>query len=187
MVYRDPRSGRQLGEALRDWREASGVTLAQAAEHCGVSVTHLLDVENGNCGPSAAVLRNLSTICRSVPSIEREGWATVLAWLRVFNESQATTNRERLGIVANSIRQMRGLESTDRVRMRDVEGDIVVSMLDTDRSDKSGLILDVMATFGLSSAESGEMISASLRRLERRRTAHAPIASRIAADAVAAS
>ena len=183
MVYRDPRSGRQLGEALREWREASGVTLAQAAEQCGVPVTHLVEIENGNCGPSADVLRNLSWICHAAPSIEREGWATVLAWLRVFNESKASTNRERLDIVARSLRQMRGLGPTDRVRMRDVEGDIVVSMLDTDQSD---LFVDVMGAFGLSSTETREFISASLRRLERRRTAQAPIVSRIVAGASAA-
>lgn len=183
MVYRDPRSGRQLGEALREWREVNEVTLADTAQRCGESITHLLDIENGNCGPSGDILRAYAETCPISPPGHQEGWRTVIAWLQVFRRSHATTNRQRLDIVAESLRVLRNLGPGECVRMRDVEGDIVVSLLDTEQPN---LMVDVMGALGLSSSETHEFISASLRRLERRRSAKTPITRRVVAGPDAA-
>lgn len=178
MIYTDPRTGSTLGGALGEWRIASEMTLGQAAEAVGVTITHLFDVENDKIGPSANLLLALGRIYRNEcvgPSCQ-SGWAAVTNWLGVFSGLDVPTNRQMLNVVAASLRQMRNLPDAAPVGMRGQEGDLIFSMLDMEDGD---LAADLSDSFGLTLEDAEATIDKARGRLDRRDAPRQPILERI--------
>jgi transcriptional regulator with XRE-family HTH domain len=168
-------SSSAVGESLRDHREASGLTLGQAASRCSIPLTYLLKIEAGSSGLTAAVLDQLIRIY-AVPGVEAKHVVEVderqpqrddceIDWVRLVQTAGSRTNREMLDEVATGIRALRGFGSAIPVHMREVEADIFISMLDL--SD-THLLVDIMEAFGLSAMQVDEFLAASVRRFERR-------------------
>ncbi len=178
MVYEDPRTGETLGGALREWREASGMTMGEVSQVTGVPITQLLGIEADKTGPDATLLRKLARLYSDdvQDSVPEAGWNVVLTWLSCFDSLESPTNREMLNVVATSIRRMRNLPESGLVYMRDQEADIIFSMLDTDDEQ---LANDIVDTFALDLATAEEFIQRAAIRRDRRSSSRQPIIQRI--------
>lgn len=178
MVYEDPRTGETLGGALREWREASDITLGEVSRVTGQSITHLLGIEADKVGPDAALLRKLASLysddCQA--NVPEAGWNVVLIWLNCFEGLTSPTNREMLEVVAKSIRRMRNLPDNGLVYMRDQEADIIFSMLDTEDEQ---LAMDLAEIFGLELTAAAEFLERATLRRDRRSSSRQPIIARI--------
>lgn len=162
-----------VGESLRDHREASGLTLGQAAQRCSIPLTYLMKIESGSSGLTAQVLHQLVRLY-SVPGAthvvevdERRPQRDdcEIDWVGLVQQAGSRSNREMLDEIAEGIRALRGFGEAIPVHMREVEADILVSMLDlTDPH----LPVDVMEAFALSAVQADEFLAASIRRFERR-------------------
>ena len=168
-------SASPVGESLRDQREASGLTLGQAASRCSIPLTYLMKIEAGSSGLTAHVLQQLIRIYAE-PGSDTQHVVEVnerqprrddceIDWVRLVQTAGSRTNREMLDEVAAGIRALRGFGSAIPVNMREVEADIFISMLDL--SDPNVLV-DIMEAFGLSAMQADEFLAASVRRFERR-------------------
>jgi len=179
MVYEDPRTGQTLGGALCAWRSASDLTLGAVAQATGSTITHLMDVENNKIGPTADLLAKLAAVYSDdyLGAQGEAGWSAVLGWLHVFDGLESPTNRERLEVVATSIRRMRRLPEDSLVIMRDQEVDIVFSALDLD--DENALADDLVASFGFERGGAEAFVKRALNRQARRHVPRQPIIARI--------
>lgn len=163
-----------VGESLRDQREASGLTLGQAAARCSIPLTYLMKIESGSSGLTAQVLRQLIRVY-SVPGAETKIVEVderqpkrddcEIDWVRLVQQAGTRPNREILEEIAEGIRALRGFGKAIPVHMREVEADILVSLLDL--SD-AHLPVDIMEAFALSAVQADEFLAASIRRFERR-------------------
>lgn len=165
-----------VGESLRDSRAASGLTLNQAAGYCSIPLTYLLKIEAGSSGPTAEVVRQLIRLYSSSdnapptspPGIERRDptpGQCEIDWVGLVKNASSRSNIEILEEVAHGIRALRGFGAAIPVVMRDVEADIMISLLDL--SDPQ-LPVDIMQAFALSAVQTDEFLAGSIRRFERR-------------------
>lgn len=165
-----------VGEALRDSRAASGLTLNEAAGYCSIPLTYLLKIEGGSSGPTAVVLRQLIALYSASesapptapPGIERRAPTAgqcEIDWVGLVKNAATMTNVDILDEVAHGIRALRGFGAAIPVVMRDVEADIMISLLDL--SDPH-LPVDIMQAFSLSAVQADEFLAGSIRRFERR-------------------
>lgn len=165
-----------VGDSLRDSRTASGLTLNEAAGYCSIPLTYLLKIEGGSSGPTAAVLRQLIRLYSSTdnppptqpPGIERRAptpGQCEIDWVGLVKTASSRTNVEILEEVAHGIRALRGFGAAIPVIMREVEADIMISLLDL--SDPH-LPVDIMQAFSLSAMQADEFLASSVRRFERR-------------------
>ncbi len=168
-----------VGESLRDKREASGLTMGEAARHCSIPLTYLLKIEAGSSGPSAEVLRQLIRLY-SPSEIVLSGEPLVVAehsqrkprkddceidWVGLVRTAGSRTNLEILEEVAHGIRALRNFGEATPVIMREIEADILISLLDlTDPN----LLVDIMQAFSLAARQVDDFLAASVRRFERR-------------------
>lgn len=177
MAYQD-RNGETLGGALREWREASDMTLGAVSQVTGAPITRLVDIENDKIGPSGQLLMKLAGLyldeCKGCRS--EAGWYAMLTWLQVFGNLDSPTNREMLDVVASSIRRMRSLPDDGLVIMRDQEADIVFSMLDIEDEELEN---DVIASFGYQQPAAAEFLERVTARQARRGSPRQPIIDRI--------
>jgi transcriptional regulator with XRE-family HTH domain len=119
-----------VGESLRDKREASGLTMGEAARHCSIPLTYLLKIEAG-----------------------------------LVRTAGSRTNLEIIEEVAHGIRALRNFGEATPVIMREIEADILISLLDlTDPN----LLVDIMQAFSLAARQVDDFLAASVRRFERR-------------------
>lgn len=167
-----------VGESLRDHRQASGMTMGQAAGACSIPLTYLLKIEAGASGPTAQVLQQLITLYGAEP-VSEEGAAVDLRadkrrplrdeceidWVGLVQRAGSQTNLEVLEEVATGIRALRGFGEAIPVHMREVEADIMISLLDL---EDENLLVDIMRSFALSAVQVDEFLAASVRRFERR-------------------
>lgn len=162
-----------VGESLRDQRTASGLTLGEAAVRCSIPLTYLLKIEAGSSGPTAEVVRQLIRLYdvgdqgsgfegdqRRPTRLECE-----IDWVGLVKTASSRTNLELLEEVAIGIRALRSFGEATPVIMREVEADILISLLDLDDPQLS---VDIMRTFALSAVQADEFLAASVRRFERR-------------------
>jgi transcriptional regulator with XRE-family HTH domain len=165
-----------VGESLRESRAASGLTLNEAAGYCSIPLTYMLKIEAGSSGPTAEVLRQLIRLYSSKdnapatqpPGIERrspQNGECEIDWVGLVKTASTRTNSQILEDVAHGVRALRGLGQAIPVIMRDVEADIMISLLDV--SDPH-LPVDIMQAFSLSAMQADELLASSVRRFERR-------------------
>ena len=181
MVYKDPRTGATLGGALREWREGSNLTLYATADACGVTITHLMDVESDKIGPSASLLTKLGRCYGDefIGSQRQAGWIAVMGWLQMIASLDSPTNRQILCVVATSIREMRNLPEDAIVVMRDQEADIVFSMLNL---DDEKLYVDLREAFELSEEGARAFVERANMRRDRREEASQTLIERFGPD-----
>lgn len=162
-----------VGESLREQRAASGMTLGEAAVRCSIPLTYLLKIEAGSSGPTAEVVRQLIRLYDvSDEATQFEGdqrrpqrHECEIDWVGLVESAATRSNIELLEEVAVGIRALRNFGEATPVIMREVEADILISLLD--RSDPQ-LPVDIMRAFALSAVQAEEFLSASVRRFERR-------------------
>lgn len=162
-----------VGESLRDQRAASGLTLGQAAGYCSIPLTYLLKIEAGSSGPTAEVVHQLVRVYgagQESAAIEGDQRRPrrdecEIDWVGLVNTAGSRSNLELLEEVARGIRALRSFGEETPVMMREVEADILISMLDL--SDPH-LLVDIMKSFSLSAVQVDEFLAASVRRFERR-------------------
>lgn len=167
-----------VGDSLRDQRAASGLTLGQAAAACSIPLTYLLKIEAGSSGPTAQVLRQLINLYGANSRAGDAGDVYLRAekrrplreeceidWVGLVQRAGSQTNLEVLEEVATGIRALRGFGEAIPVHMREVEADIMISLLNL--SDEN-LLIDIMNSFSLSAVQVDEFLAASVRRFERR-------------------
>lgn len=162
-----------VGESLRDQRTASGFTLGEAAGRCSIPLTYLLKIEAGSSGPTAEVLRQLIRLYGSAPTepaFEGDQRRPTrdeceIDWVGLVKSAPSRTNLELLEEVAVGIRALRNFGEATPVIMREIEADILISLLDL--ADPQ-LPLDIMRAFSLSAAQVDDFLAASVRRFERR-------------------
>lgn len=164
-----------VGESLRDQRAASGLTLGEAAVRCSIPLTYLLKIEAGSSGPTAEVVRQLIGLYDMPPEestseldLERRRPARdecEIDWVGLVKTASSRTNLELLEELAVGIRALRSFGEVTPVIMREIEADILISLLDL--SDPH-LQVDIMRAFSLSAVQVDEFLAASVRRSERR-------------------
>lgn len=162
-----------VGESLRDQRTASGLTLGEAAGRCSIPLTYLLKIEAGSSGPTAEVLRQLIRLygpAPTEPAFEGDQRRPTrdeceIDWVGLVKSAPSKTNLELLEEVAVGIRALRNFGEETPVIMREIEADILISLLDL--ADPQ-LPLDIMRAFSLSAAQADDFLAASVRRFERR-------------------
>jgi transcriptional regulator with XRE-family HTH domain len=162
-----------VGESLRDQRAASGLTLGEAAFRCSIPLTYLLKIEAGSSGPTAELLRQLIRLYGLAPDgpmFEGDQRRPTreeceIDWVGLVKTASSRTNLELLEEVAVGIRALRSFGEATPVIMREIEADIMITLLDL--SDPH-LLVDIMCAFSLSAVQVDEFLAASVRRFDRR-------------------
>ncbi len=119
-----------LGDRIRELRDACGLTQGQLAGHASVSQGYLSQLENGDVkNPSAAVLLRVAQAMQVDPDelFEAAGYPTMRTLRRIYEDYQATIDPDLLRYLARLPRDRQRrllllLEGIESVLSRDDGG-----------------------------------------------------------------